>query len=272
MELKLSKPLVVFDLETTGLVIGQAHIVEMCMIKVETDGREEERCMRFNPGVHIPEETTAIHGISDNDVKDCPTFAEVANKIAQFIGNADLCGYNSNKFDVPLLVEEFMRAGVDFPLHNRRFLDVQNIFHKMEPRTLSGAVKFYLNRNLEDAHTAGADTRATLEVLKAQLDKYEGVKYIDRDGKESVPVVNDIKALADFTANNRWADLTGYFVYDKQGRECFNFGKFKGRVVEEVFREEPAYYDWIMKSEFPLSTKRLVSEIRMRRLNAGMRR
>ena len=272
MELKLSKPLVVFDLETTGLVIGQAHIVEMCMIKVGTDGKEEERVMRFNPGIHIPEETTALHGIRDEEVKDCPTFAEAAPKIAQFIGNADLCGYNSNKFDVPLLVEEFLRAGVEFPLANRRFIDVQNIFHRMEPRTLAGAVKFYLNKPLEDAHTAGADTRATLEVLKAQLDRYNGVEYKDRDGNVSVPVVNDMKALADFTANSKWADLTGYFVYDKQGRECFNFGKHKGRVVEEVFREEPAYYDWIMKSEFPLSTKRLVSEIRMRRMKSGMRR
>ena len=159
-----------------------------------------------------------------------------------------------------------MRAGVDFPLSNRRFVDVQNIFHKMEPRTLSGAVKFYLNKNLDDAHTAGADTRATLEVLKAQLDKYNGVKFKDSNGKVSEPVVNNVAALSDFTSNKRWADLVGHFVYDAQGRECFNFGKHKGKVAEIVFDQEPAYFDWIMKSEFPLSTKRLVQEIRLRKL------
>lgn len=264
MELKLSKPLVVFDLETTGLVIGQAHIVEICMIKVNTDHSEQEWTLRFNPGVHIPEETTALHGISDDDVKDCPTFAEMAKKVAAFIGNADLCGYNSNKFDVPLLVEEFLRAGVDFPLSNRRFIDVQNIFHKMESRTLAGAVKFYLNKNLDDAHTANADTRATLEVLKAQLDRYEGVEYKDSEGKTTVPVVNDVQALADFTHTHKWADLAGHLIYDKQGRVCLNFGKHKGKSIEEVFVIEPNYYEWMMRSEFPLSTKRLISEIRIR--------
>ncbi len=269
MELKLNKPLVVFDLETTGLVVGQAHIVEMCMIKVDTDGSEQKRILRFNPTVHIPEETTAVHGIRDEDVKDCPTFKESAKEIAQFIGNADLCGYNSNRFDVPLLIEEFLRAGVDFPLTNRRFVDVQNIFHKMEPRNLAGAVKFYLNRDLKDAHSAGADTEATLEVLKAQLDRYQGVEYQGEGGKGYVPVVNDIKALADFTRTGNWADLVGHFVFDKKGRECFNFGKHKGKTVEEVFAVEPSYYDWIMKSDFPLSTKRLVSEIRMRAIKGN---
>lgn len=264
MNLKLSKPLVVFDLETTGLVIGQAHIVEMSMIKVNPDGSEQEWTFRLNPTVHIPEETTAIHGISDEDVKDCPTFAELARKIAAFIGNADLCGYNSNKFDVPLLVEEFLRTDVEFSLHNRRFIDVQNIFHKMESRTLSGAVKFYLNKNLEDAHTANADTRATLEVLKAQLNKYDGVEYKDSEGKVSVPVVNDMQALADFTNVHRWADLAGHLIYDKQGKVCLNFGKHKGKPLEEVFKIEPSYYEWMMRSEFPLSTKRVVSEIRLR--------
>ncbi len=266
MELKLNKPLVVFDLETTGLVVGQAHIVEICLIKVNTDGSEEELNMRFNPTIPIPAETTAIHGISDEDVKDCPTFAESAGMLSRFIGNADLCGYNSNRFDVPLLVEEFMRAGVDFPLTNRRFIDVQNIFHRMESRTLAGAVKFYLNRNHEDAHTANADTRATLEVLKAQLDKYEGVELTDEKGNKTTPVVNDMKALADFTHLGNWADLVGHLVFDKQGRECFNFGKHKGKTVEEVFAMEPSYYDWMMKSEFPLSPKRLISEIKMRPL------
>ena len=265
MKLKLNRPLVVFDLESTGLVIGQAHIVEICMIKVNIDGSEEEMTIRLNPGVHIPEETTKVHGISDEDVKGCPTFAEVAKKIVNFIGNADLCGYNSNKFDVPLLVEEFLRVGVDFPLSNRRFVDVQNIFHKMESRTLSGAVKFYLNKNLENAHNATFDTRATLEVLKAQIERYDGVEYTDGNGNVSTPVVNDVNALADFTHNGRWADLVGHFVYDAKMNICFNFGKHKGRIVEEVFNEEPAYFDWIMRSEFPLSTKRLVSEIRMKR-------
>ncbi len=248
------------------MVVGQAHIVEICLIKVNVDGSEEELTMRFNPTVPIPPETTAIHGISNEDVKDCPTFKDSAPMLAKFIGNADLCGYNSNRFDVPLLVEEFLRAEVDFPLDNRRFVDVQNIFHRMESRTLAGAVKFYLNRDHQDAHTANADTRATLEVLKAQLDKYNGVELTDEKGKKSVPIVNDIKALADFTHIGNWADLVGHFVYDKNGKECFNFGKHKGKTVEEVFKAEPSYYDWIMKSEFPLSTKRLVSEIKMRQL------
>ena len=264
MKLNLKNPIIFFDLETTGLDIANDRIIEIAYIKVYPNGNEESFTYRINPERPIPAESTAVHGITDEDVKDCPTFAELARKIAAFIGNADLCGYNSNKFDVPLLVEEFLRTDVEFSLHNRRFIDVQNIFHKMESRTLSGAVKFYLNKNLEDAHTANADTRATLEVLKAQLDKYDGVEYKDSDGKVSVPIVNDMQALADFTNVHRWADLAGHLIYDKQGRVCLNFGKHKGKALEEVFKIEPNYFEWMMRSEFPLSTKRIVSEIRLR--------
>lgn len=266
MNLKLSKPLIVFDIESTGLVVGKDKIIELCLIKVMPDGNEIEKLYRINPGQHIPEETTEIHGISDKDVENCPTFAQLAPELMNFIGNSDLCGYNSNKFDVPLLVEEFLRAGVDFSLHNRRIIDVQNIFHKMEPRNLKGAYKFYCNKELTDAHTANADTRATLEVFKAQLDRYEGVEYEDNDGKISIPIVNDMNKLSVFTKTGNWADLVGHIYYNKEHKECFNFGKHKGSEVEKVFEIEPAYYAWMMNSDFPLSTKRLITEIRTRKL------
>ena len=266
MNLKLTKPLIVFDIESTGLIVGRDKIIELCLIKVMPDGSEIEKLYRINPEQHIPEETTAIHGISDKDVADCPSFSQLAPELINFIGNSDLCGYNSNKFDVPLLVEEFLRAGVDFSLHNRRIIDVQNIFHKMEPRNLKGAYKFYCNKELKDAHTANADTRATLEVFKQQLDRYEGVEYEDYDGTISTPIVNDMNKLAQFTKTGNWADLVGHIYYNKENKECFNFGKHKGSIVEEVFEKEPAYYAWMMNSDFPLSTKKLITEIITRKL------
>ena len=205
--------------------------------------------------------TTAIHGISDEDVKDKPSFRELAPSLMEYIGDADLAGYNSNKFDVPLLVEEFLRAGIDFDLKERHCVDVQNIFHQMEQRTLVAAYKFYCGKDLENAHSAAADTIATYEVLMAQLDRYQGVDYKDRSGKVTQPVVNDMAALSEFTANKQWADLVGHIGYDARHREVFNFGKHKGRTVEEVFEQEPSYYDWMMKSDFPLSTKKLITEI-----------
>lgn len=272
MELNLTKPIIFFDLETTGVQVGADHIVEICMHKVMPDATTETRVERIRPTdadgktLHIPEQTSAIHGITDADVKDKPSFKELAQSLLEFIGDADLAGYNSNKFDVPLLVEEFLRAGIDFDLKCRRLVDVQNIFHKMEQRTLKAAYRFYCGKDLENAHTAAADTLATFEVLKAQLDRYQGVDYDDPHGSVvKSPVVNDIAALSAFTANSQWADLVGHIGYDKSHREVFNFGKHKGKTVEEVFHNEPSYYDWMMKSDFPLSTKKLITEIWDRR-------
>ena len=267
MQLHLTKPIVFFDLETTGVVVGHDHIVEICLHKVMPDGTTDTRVERVRPvdqngkTVHIPEFTTAIHGISDADVKDKPTFKELAPSLKEYIGDADLAGYNSNKFDVPLLVEEFLRAGIDFDLKERHCVDVQNIFHQMEQRTLVAAYKFYCGKDLENAHSAAADTIATYEVLMAQLDRYQGVDYKERSGKVSQPVVNDMAALSRFTANSQWADLVGHIGYDARHREVFNFGKHKGKTVEEIFEQEPSYYDWMMKSDFPLSTKKLITEI-----------
>lgn len=267
MQLHLEKPIVFFDLETTGVNVGQDHIVQICLHKVLPDGSTQTRTHYIRPvdekgeTVHIPEVTTRIHGISDADVADKPTFRELAPEIASFIGDADLAGYNSNKFDVPLLVEEFLRADYPFDLKCRRRVDVQNIFHKMEQRTLKAAYRFYCNKELDNAHSADADTMATYEVLMAQLDRYRDVEYTAPDGTVSKPIVNDIEALSRFSTVNPWADLTGFIGYDQQKREVFNFGKHKGKQVEKVFEDEPSYYDWMMKSVFPLSTKSCITEI-----------
>ncbi len=267
MQLHLDKPIVFFDLETTGVNVGHDHVVEICLHKVNVDNTTETRVYRVRPvdmqgnTIHIPEFTTAIHGISDADVADKPSFGELAPEIVAFIGDADLAGYNSNKFDVPMLVEEFLRAGQPFDLRNRRMVDVQNIFHKMEQRTLKAAYQFYCGKDLENAHSADADTLATYEVLMAQLDRYQDAEYTDRDGKVSKPIVNDMGALSQFTRVNPWADLAGYIGFDAKGSEVFNFGKHKGKTLEQVFTVEPAYYDWMMKSDFPLSTKSLLTEV-----------
>lgn len=271
MKLNLTKPIVFFDLETTGVQVGHDHIVEICLHKVMPDGSTDTRVERVRPvdaeghTVHIPEVTTAVHGIADADVADKPSFRELAPSLLEYIGDADLAGYNSNKFDVPLLVEEFLRVGIDFDLTKRRLVDVQNIFHQMEQRTLVAAYRFYCDKDLENAHSAAADTIATYEVLQAQLDRYQGVDYKDRNGKVSQPVVNDVAALSDFTANKQWADLVGHIGFDALRREVFNFGKHKGTPVEQVFEQEPSYYDWMMKSDFPLSTKKLITQIWDRR-------
>lgn len=271
MELNLTKPIIFFDLETTGVQVGSDRIVEICLHKVMPDGSTDTRVERIRPvdaegkTIHIPEQTTAIHGIKDADVADKPSFKELAPSLLEYIGDADLAGYNSNKFDVPMLVEEFLRAGYDLDLKCRKLVDVQNIFHQMEQRTLVAAYRFYCNKELEHAHSAAADTIATYEVLKAQLDRYQGVEYKDRFGHVSQPVVNDISALSSFTSIGQWADLVGHIGYDKAHHEVFNFGKHKGKSVEEIFEQEPSYYDWMMKSDFPLSTKKLITEIWQRR-------
>ena len=278
MKLNLSKPIIFFDLETTGVQVGHDHIVELCMLRVMPDGSEQTLHHRVRPvdangqTIHIPEQTTAIHGITDADVASKPSFRELAPELLQFIGQADLAGYNSNKFDVPLLVEEFLRVGVDFDLSCRRLIDVQNIFHKMEPRTLVAAYRFYCGKELDNAHSADADTMAAYEVLQAQLDRYQDTPYKDPQGKVSTPVVNDMEALSRFTVAFPWADLVGHLGYDAKHREIFNFGKYKGKIVEEIFDKEPSYYDWMMKSDFPLSTKRVITDIwnrkRQRKLDA----
>lgn len=276
MLLNLEKPIVFFDLETTGVNVGTDHIVEICLLKVNPDQTTEQLVHRVRPvdsdgkTIHIPEFTTAIHGISDADVADKPSFTQLAPEVASFIGDADLAGYNSNKFDVPLLVEEFLRAGLKFDLKSRRLIDVQNIFHKMEQRTLKAAYRFYCGKNLDHAHSADADTMATYEVLMAQLDRYQDSEYTAPDGSVSKPIVNNIEQLSQFTCNSQWADLVGHIGYDKQHREIFNFGKHKGKTLESVFNVEPAYYDWMMKADFPLSTKECITEVWKRRQDKKM--
>ena len=264
MKLNLRKPIVFFDLEATGLNPVHDRIVEISALKINVDGQEEQKTWLVNPGCPIPPETTAIHHISDNDVKDCPSFKELAPTIVKFFGASDIAGYNIIKFDIPMLVEEFIRANVDFDLKSRQVIDVMNIFMKMEPRTLKGAYRFCVNKELEDAHSASADTMATYEVMKAMLDKYENVEYTDNKGVTSVPVQNDVQQLSAFSYHNKNADLMGQIVFDEEGKEVFKFGKHKDRRVEDVFRIEPQYYDWIMKSDFPEYTKKVITGIKLR--------
>ena len=252
MKLNLKNPLVFFDLETTGTNINSDRIVEICYLKVYPNGNEETKTMRINPEMHIPEQASAVHGIYDEDVADCPTFKDVARRIAADIEGCDLAGFNSNRFDIPVLAEEFLRAGVDIDLMKHKFVDVQVIYHKLEQRTLSAAYKFYCEKNLEDAHTAEADTRATYEVLKAQLDRYPDV------------LENDIKFLSEYSSFSKNVDFAGRIVYDDNGVEVFNFGKYKGIPVVEVLQRDPGYYSWILNGDFTLNTKNVLTKIRLR--------
>lgn len=251
MKLNLKRPIVFFDLETTGVDTSKDRIVEISMIKVMPDGSKDVRTRRVNPEMHIPEEATAIHGISDEDVKNEPTFRQIAKSLAQFIQGCDFGGFNSNRFDLPLLVEEFLRVGVDVDLKRHKFVDVQNIFHKKEQRTLVAAYKFYCDKDLEDAHSAAADTMATYEVLCSQLDRYDDLE-------------NDIDFLAAYSERDKTADYAGRILYNEQGVEVFGFGKYRGQSVEEVFRREPSYYAWMMEGDFPRYTKKVITEIWMR--------
>jgi len=264
MKLNLTHPLAFFDLEATGLNLGTDRIVEIAILKVMPDGSQEVKCMRINPQMPIPYETSMIHNIFDKDVQDAPTFNEVAQEFADFLGDADLAGYNSNKFDIPMLMEEFLRAKVDFDLENRRFVDVQNIFHQMEQRTLKAAYKFYCGKDIENAHSAEADIRATYEVLLGQLEKYQDTEWEDRKGNKSIPVKNDVDALHAFTNLSRPVDFAGRLVFNEDGIEVFNFGKHKGKCVEEVFTAEPSYYAWMQQGDFPLYTKRCLEKIWVR--------
>ena len=256
MELNLANPLVFFDLETTGINIAKDRIVEISVLKVYPNGKEEQKTMRVNPEIPIPAEATAVHGITNEDVKDCPTFKQIAKELARYIEGCDLGGYNSNRFDIPLLAEEFLRVGLDFDMRKRKFVDVQTIFHKMEQRTLSAAYRFYCDKCLEDAHTAAADTFATYEVLKAQLDRY------------NEKLENNVEFLSKFSTQNNNADFAGFIVYNDKGADVFNFGKNKGIPVEQVLKDQPGYYAWMLNSDFPLYTKKILTEIKLR--SAGM--
>lgn len=254
MQLNLNKSICFFDLETTGLNITKDRIVEISILKVNPDGSEEKKTWLVNPEMPIPTVVIAVHGITDEKVANKPTFNELAKEVNTWIKDSDLAGFNSNRFDIPLLAEEMLRAGVDFDMKNRCSVDVQTIFHKMEQRTLKAALKFYCDKSLEDAHSAEADTMATYEVLKAQLDRYE-----DLD--------NDMGFLADFSSRKKIADFAGFIDYDKAGEECFSFGKHKGRKVTEILEKEPGYFGWLQSADFPLYTKKVLTAIKLRSLN-----
>ncbi len=252
MKLELKRPIVFFDLETTGINITHDRIVEISMIKIMPDGEKIIKTRKINPQMPIPAEATAVHGITDEDVKDCPTFAQVAKSLEQFIQGCDFGGFNSNRFDVPVIAEEFIRAGVDVDFKKRHFVDVQTIFHKKEQRTLVAAYKFYCDKELTDAHSAEADTLATYEVLLAQIEKYDDIG-------------SSVEELAAFSTMNRNVDLAGRIVLNDKDVEVFSFGKHKGRSVEEVFNQDPSYYSWMMNGDFALHTKKTITEIRCRK-------
>jgi DNA polymerase-3 subunit epsilon len=254
MQLNLNKPICFFDLETTGINITKDRIVEISILKVNPNGTEEKKTWLVNPEIPIPPVVVAVHGITNEKVANEPTFKELAKEINSWIKDADLGGFNSNRFDIPLLAEEMLRADEDFDMKNRQSVDVQTIFHKMEQRTLTAAFKFYCDKSLEDAHSAEADTMATYEVLKAQLDRYENLE-------------NDTAFLADFSSRKKLADFAGFIAYDKEGDECFSFGKHKGKKVTEILEKEPGYFGWLLSADFPLYTKKVLTAIKLRAFN-----
>ncbi|AEH00027.1 3'-5' exonuclease [Lacinutrix sp. 5H-3-7-4] len=254
MQLNLKKPICFFDLETTGINISKDRVVEISILKVFPNGNKESKTWLVNPEMPIPAEVSAIHGITDERVANEPTFAELAKEINVMIKDSDLAGFNSNRFDIPLLAEEMLRANMDFDMNKRVAIDVQTIFHKMEQRTLSAAYKFYCDKNLENAHSAEADTLATYEVLKAQLDRYEDLE-------------NDAKFLAEFSSHKKFADFAGFINYNKEGEECFSFGKHKGKKVLDVLDKEPGYFGWLLNADFPLYTKKVLTAIKLRAFN-----
>ena len=255
MDLNLKNPLVFFDLETTGINITRDRIVEISVLKVHPNGKEETKTRKINPEMPIPPESTAIHGITDDDVKDCPTFKQVAKSFADLLEGCDMAGFNSSRFDVPLLTEEFLRAGVDFDTSKRKFVDVQIIFHRKEQRTLEAAYAFYCNKKLENAHSAEADVIATYEVLKSQLERYNDLE-------------NDISFLSkEYSSFNNNVDLAGRIILNDKGVEVFNFGKHRGKSVTDVLNKEPSYYSWMMDGDFPLNTKQVLTKLRLRDIN-----
>ncbi len=251
MNLKLHKPLCTFDLETTGTNVSKDRIVEISILKVNPDASRESKTWLVNPEMPIPTGASEVHGIYDEDIANAPTFKEIAPKIMEMINGSDLAGFNSNRFDVPLLAEELLRAGVDFDLSKMKLVDAQVIFHKMEPRNLSAAYQFYCNKTLENAHSAEADTLATFEILDAQVGRYEEVP-------------NDIAALSEFSYHNKFVDLAGFIALDDAGEEVFTFGKYKGQRVKEVFQRDIGYFGWIQNADFPLYTKKILTGIQLR--------
>ena len=254
MQLKLSKAIVFFDLETTGVNVASDRIVELSALKINIDGSKELKTTRINPTIPIPAHSSAVHGIYDEHVKDAPVFKQLAKSLASFIDGCDLAGYNSNKFDVPLLAEEFLRAEIDFDVKDRRLIDVQNIFHQMEQRTLAAAYKFYCNKTLENAHSAEADATATWEILEAQLERYADT------------LKNDVQFLHEFSCRAKNVDLAGRIIYNDKGIEVFSFGKHASKSVTETFKIEPSYYDWMMKGDFPIDTKKKLTAIKLEQL------
>lgn len=251
MQLNLQRPIIFFDLETTGTNVTHDRIVEISLIKVLPTGEEMERTRRINPEMPIPAEATAVHHITDADVANEPTFKQIAKSLAEMFTDCDIAGFNSNRFDIPLLLEEFHRAGIVLDMAKTRLVDVQTIYHKMEPRNLSAAYRYYCGKNLEDAHSASADTRATLEVLKAQLDRYPDL-------------VNDVKSLSEFSSHGRNVDFAGRLVYNDANKEVINFGKYKGQIAEDVLARDPGYYSWVQQGDFQQNTKDAFARIRLR--------
>ena len=254
MELNLKKPICFFDLETTGINVAKDRIVEIAILKVFPNGNKESYTWRVNPEMPIPEATTAIHGITNEMVANEPTFNELAPKVYALIKDSDLGGFNSNRFDIPLLAEELLRAEVDFDMKKALSVDVQTIFHKMEKRTLEAAYKFYCNKELINAHSAAADTEATYEVLKGQLAKYDELE-------------NDIAFLADFSSHKDHVDFAGFISYNEERQEVFSFGKYKGRLVNDILDSDSGYFGWLQNADFPLYTKKVLTKIRLQKLN-----
>ena len=263
MDLALNRDLIFFDLEATGLNVIRDRILQIVMVKFSAKtNTESELAMLINPGIPISEEAMLVHGITPKDVANKPTFAQVAQQIYDFLGNADLIGYNSNRFDIPLLMEEFARVGMELDMSRRRCIDVQRIFYKMEPRTLRAALKFYCNQDLEDAHDAMADVRATIEVFKGQLARYDGIPYEDQDGNlQDPPIQKDIQALHDFTNDQRFVDATQKMKYDVNGEIVFNFGKYNGKPVAEILLQDNEYYNWMMNKEFSTQVKQIIKNL-----------
>lgn len=254
MELKLTKPICFFDLETTGINVTNDRIVEIAIFKVYPNGNKESKTWLVNPTIPIPAETTAVHGITDEKVANEPTFAQLASTVYNMIKDSDLAGFNSDRFDIPLLAEELLRAGVDFDMKNRVAVDIQTIFHKKEERTLSAAYKFYCGETLENAHSAEADTMATYEILKSQLERYDDLP-------------RDMKSLSEYTTRKKTADFAGFIIVDKDNDEAFSFGKHKGKKVNDVLDAEPGYFSWLQNADFPLYTKKVLTAIKLRKLN-----
>ncbi|WP_018342791.1 3'-5' exonuclease [Cytophaga aurantiaca] len=263
-KIKINKPIAFFDLETTGVNISTDRIIEICIVRVSPPNETVEvKTFRVNPGMPIPDQSSAIHGIYDKDVADKPPFADIAQQVFQFMKDCDLGGFNSIRFDIPLLIEEFFRAGIEFDISKRKLIDSQRIFHLMEPRTLGAAYRFYCNKDLENAHSAEADTLATYHILKAQIEKYADKQVKDAEGKVSVPIKNDMQVLHDFSVGNM-VDLAGRMVLSDKGEELFNFGKYKGMKVKDTLLKDPMYYDWIMKGDFPQDTKKKLTQIKLK--------